>query len=290
MRIFNFGSLNIDHVYRVDHIVRPGETIASLDYNIFAGGKGANQSIAVARAGGTVFHVGKIGKDGVWMIEDMKNDGVIIENIAISDNASGHAIIQVDAHGQNSIVICGGTNKEITRTDIRTVLSKADKNDIALLQNEINDIPFIINEAADAGLTVCFNPAPMDLAVLGYPLEKVSFFIINESEGEALTGKNRPQDSIMGMRTKYPSARIVLTRGAEGVTYADEHETFEIPGINVDAVDTTAAGDTFIGYMLSGIQKGNSIADSLEYANRAAAVSVTRKGATVSIPYASELI
>lgn len=289
MSIINFGSLNIDHVYRVDHIASQGETVASNDYSLFAGGKGANQSIAIARAGGKVIHAGKIGYEGLWMVENMKKDGVDTSHIVVSQRTSGHAIIQVDKNGQNSIVIYGGTNKEITTDEIDAVLGNTDDNDIVLVQNEVNNIPYIIEKSYELGLKVCFNPAPMGREVFEYPLDKISMFIINESEGEALTGKSDANEILLEMSQKYAHAQIVLTRGVRGAIYQFQKEQVSVEGHRMDVVDTTGAGDTFIGYLLAGIQGNISIKDALQRANKAAGISVTRKGAAASIPFANEL-
>jgi ribokinase len=289
MRILNFGSLNIDHVYQVDHIARPGETVASLDYSLFAGGKGANQSVAIARAGGAVMHIGKIGHDGLWMTQNMKKDGVDTSRIILADQPTGHAIIQVDRKGQNSIVICGGTNRLITTEEIDAVLDDASAGDMVLLQNEINNIPYIMEQAAARKLPVFFNPAPMTAEVFEYPLATVSTFIINQSEGEALTEQPDADAIMYAMDRRYPDALAVLTMGGKGCIYRKGKEKGSIAGKKVDVVDTTGAGDTFIGYLMAGIQRGDVLKSALETATRAAAFCVTRKGATSSIPYAKEI-
>jgi ribokinase len=289
MTIYNFGSLNIDHVYRIDHSAAPGETVACDDFSMYAGGKGANQSIAIARAGGTVCHVGKIGYDGLWMVENMKNDGVDTQNIFTSTKPTGHAIVMVDRFGQNSIVIYGGTNKDITTDEIDTVLSKCQPKDIVLLQNEISNVGYLISQAADIGLEVVFNPAPMTSDVFSYALENISMLIINEREGQMLSGKTVHEDIISAIIKKYPHSKVVLTLGENGAVYADGSSRVVVHGCQVDVVDATGAGDAFIGYMLAGIQKGKPIEYCMSFANKAAALSVTRKGATASIPMFNEV-
>lgn len=289
MRIINFGSLNIDHVYQVDHISRPGETIASADYAIFAGGKGANQSVAIAKAGGSVMHIGKIGHEGVWMVEKMEHAGVDVSKIIINDEPGGHAIIQVDKKGQNSIVIHGGTNRMFTENDIDTALGRTQADDVILVQNEINNIPYLINQAAQKGLSICLNPAPMGPEVKEYPLDKVSIFIINQTEGEALTGKKNSDEVITEMLKKFPESKIIMTLGSKGAIYADASQRISVPGMKVKVVDTTGAGDTFIGYFVACYSKKMEIQMCLEMANKAAAHSVTKKGAVDSIPYFQEV-
>jgi ribokinase len=256
---------------------------------MYAGGKGANQSIAIARAGGAVCHVGKIGYDGLWMVENMKSDGVDTSNIFISTKPTGHAIVQVDRFGQNSIVIYGGTNKDITTEEIDTVLSKCLPKDIILLQNEISNVGYLISQAADIGLEVVFNPAPMSSDVLTYALEDVSMLILNENEGQMLSGKTTHEDIVDTIVEKYPHSKVVLTLGESGAVYADGSRRVAVHGCKVEVVDSTGAGDAFIGYMLAGLQKEMSIEYCLSFANKAAALSVTRKGATASIPMLNEV-
>lgn len=169
MPILNFGSINIDHVYRVPHLVLPGETLSARSCTIKPGGKGANQSAAIAQAGGSVFHAGKIGEDGRWMVEMLNEFGVDTQFVRVGETATGHAIIQVDDNGENSIVIYGGGNQEITRDEIDATLDSVEAGTLLLLQNEINDVPYIMRAAADRGIAICINPAPMTEAVQGYP-------------------------------------------------------------------------------------------------------------------------
>jgi ribokinase len=291
MRVLNFGSLNIDHVYRVSHISRPGETISAQSYSRFAGGKGGNQSVAIARAGSPVSHIGKIGPNGLWLMEDMKRDGVDVSRIVVSDQPGGHAIIQVEKSGQNSIVIFGGTNRQITRQEINSALAEARQDDIVLLQNEINRIPYIIEQADIRGLTVYFNPAPMDDNVLAYPLSTVAVFFINETEGEAFTGKTEDEAIISGMLERFPKAQVVLTLGKRGLLYGSRELGLIGRDIerDVPVVDSTGAGDTFIGFYTASICRGKSVKESLAYANLAASYCVTKPGAAASIPHASDL-
>ena len=289
VRVINFGSLNIDHVYRVDHIARPGETIACADYSLASGGKGANQSIAVARAGGAVIHAGKVGYDGLWMVENMKRDGVDTSGIVISNGSTGHAIIQVDKNGQNSIVIYSGTNGEITPGEIDAVLARAVPNDIVLVQNEISNISYLMLQASKLGLYVVFNPAPMGPEVFTYPLEQIAMFIVNEREGEALTGKVDERGILNELVSRYPGACCILTKGEKGAVYAEGDKRVAVHGCSVPVIDSTGAGDTFIGYLLTGILESQPIEYCLSLANKAAALSVSRIGAAASIPTRTEV-
>ncbi len=285
MNILNFGSLNIDLVYQVEHIVRPGETIASSAHQVFAGGKGANQSAALARAGATVFHAGQVGQDGQWLVDTLAGQGVDVQHIRVGDVPTGHALIQVDRHGQNSIVLFAGANAQIDRGAINAVLAHFDRGDMLLLQNEINDVSYLIAAAAARGLTVCLNPAPFGPQVRAYPLESVDWLIVNETEATGLAGAA----TLAALAALCPHAHIALTLGAAGVQYRSPTEQFHLPAPQVEAVDTTGAGDTFIGYFLHGLTAGLTARDAIARAVQAAALCVTRPGAMGSIPAANEI-
>jgi ribokinase len=290
MRIVNFGSINIDYVYDVNHIVRSGETTESSNFARFAGGKGLNQSVALARAGSPVFHAGMIGSDGIFLkqfLDDQKVDATFVK--IVDDQASGHAIIQVDESGQNSIILFGGANRKFDEKYIGEVLNQFSEGDILILQNEINAIPYILKKAKSKGMKVFFNPAPMSREVLNYPLGCVDWFIVNEIEGSELTGETAPEQIISSIVNRYPEASVILTLGEEGSIYADSQRTLRMAAEKVDAVDTTAAGDTFIGYFISEFAKLGDIEVCLKTATKAAALCVTRHGAADSIPERSEL-
>ena len=289
MRVLNFGSLNIDYVYRVAGIVRPGETISSKSFDTFAGGKGANQSIALAKAGADVSHAGKVGAEGRWLADRLSDSGVDVSNIKVTDDKTGHAIIQVDDSGENAIFLFPGANMRIEQEHINSAVGSMDDGDIVLLQNEINYISYIIETAHAAGMTVCLNPAPFDDSVPDYPLDKVGILVLNETEGRGLTGKNENERILDELKKRYPDCVIVLTLGAAGVLCSSGSETIAVPGEKVKAVDTTAAGDTFIGYFLALHSEGRLLRDCLETACKAAAICVTRRGATDSIPERAEV-
>ncbi len=293
MRILNFGSVNIDHVYRVPHFVQPGETLASSEYHRYAGGKGYNQSVALARAGAEVHHAGLIGEDGLWLREALAADGVNTEHLKTIDYPTGHAIIQVDAAGQNSIVLAGGANQRVAADMIESVLENYGTGDLLLLQNEISSIPTIMRQAAKRGLGIAFNPAPMTEAVHDYPLDLVNLFIVNEIEAAALSRLPQdaaPEDMLSSLRQRFPKAHILLTLGAAGaMVLADDSEPVKIGVLDVPVVDTTAAGDTFIGYFLATRTSGKPLSAALAHATVAASICVTRMGASPSIPDRDEV-
>ncbi len=289
MRVINFGSINIDHVYRVEHFVRPGETLRSDDYKVFSGGKGANQSIALAHAGVQVLHAGKIGRDGAWLKHKLEEAGVDTVLIEMTEAPTGHAIIQVNKEGENAIIIHGGANESVVDDDIQRVLDACEAGDFLLLQNEINSVDRVLLEAKKRGLFIVFNPAPMTEAIKSYPLEAVDIFIINQVEGEMLTGKKEPLEIIQEMQKHYPRSKTVLTLGKEGVIYADAKHQLSKKALDVVAVDTTGAGDTFIGYFLAGVVSQSPVEKALEMAISASALCVTRAGAADSIPGREEV-
>lgn len=289
MKVLNIGSLNLDYVYSVPHIVGAGETLASRDMNIYLGGKGINQSIALAKAGANVYHCGMIGDDGTVFLDACKEYGVNSDYIKQTDTKTGHAIIQIDDNAQNCILIYGGANQQLTKEFIDDVIDKFDKGDILLLQNEVNDIAYIVDKAYKKGLTIALNPSPYNEKLDTVDMSKISIFLLNEVEGEQVTGKKEPDEIIKSLLEHFPEARIVLTLGGDGAVYADKDTKLTQPVFKVDAVDTTAAGDTFTGYFLAGIIEGMPVADILRMSAKASSIAVTRKGAIPSIPYRSEV-
>ncbi|MFO7729356.1 MAG: ribokinase [Spirochaetia bacterium] len=297
MRILNYGSLNIDHVYKVSHIVRPGETIGSESLQFFAGGKGANQSVAIAKAGSNVWHAGKIGSDGRWLLNSLTEAGVQTDLVSEYEGPTGHAIIQVNREGENSIILFGGGNKLITDREIDATLSHFVAGDYVVLQNEINSVPQIISKAHQRGMRVYLNPAPFSEDVKSWPLELVDTLIVNESEAAGLagltTGSGSPVDveHILGrLSAEYPSTDIVLTAGKQGAYYARGAETrLHVPIVDAPVVDTTAAGDTFLGYYLVARLSSADPLTAMQRATLAASITVSRAGAMESIPVATEL-
>jgi len=287
--VLNFGSINVDHVYAVEHFVRPGETISCHDYRRFAGGKGLNQSIALAQAGACVYHAGKCGATDAWLKTIMEEKGVDTEFMEAIDGPIGHAIIQVNAAGENCILIVGGANQMINDSDILRVLSNFGPEDYLLVQNEVNKVPQIIQSAKAAGLTVAFNPAPMNAEVLGFPLELVDILIVNETEANSLTGEIEPERIYSTLNQRFPHLTLVLTLGHKGAAYFNQQAQFFQAAKTVHVVDTTGAGDTFIGFFLAELINTDDPKAALAYATRASALCVTRHGAADSIPSRKEL-
>ncbi len=290
MQVLNFGSLNIDHVYTVDHFVAPGETLASLNYSVNAGGKGLNQSIALGRAGVSTFHAGMIGPDGRFLKDILAQAGVNTDNIITDVLPTGHAIIQVEKiSGQNSIILYPGANRRIRTEDMCRILHAAQAGSYLLLQNEINDIPFLITEGKKCGLRVVFNPAPCGKEVAAYPLELCDLLLLNEVEAAFLTSCAEPEAAANALASRCPESEIVITLGKTGALYRFHDEKIFVPAREVEAVDTTGAGDTFTGYFLAAKLRGMDAESSMKCATLASSIAVSRPGAAQSVPEASEV-
>lgn len=289
MKILNIGSLNLDYVYRMDHIVQPGETEDSHEMGVFLGGKGLNQSIALAKAGAEVYHGGQIGEDGQPFLDACRTYGVHAGHIRQLAGKSGHAIIQVDKGAQNSIILYGGTNQQLTEEYVDGVLDAFEAGDILLLQNEVNLLPYIVEKAFARGMQIALNPSPFNEKLQAVDMSKIGIFLLNEVEGHQLTGQTEPDEILEELKARYPRAKIVLTLGGDGAMYAEGAEKYFQPCFKVTAVDTTAAGDTFTGYFLAGLTEGLPIPEVLRRSAKAAAIAVTRQGAVPSIPERAEV-
>ncbi len=290
MKVLNFGSLNYDYVYRLPHIMMPGETQTSLSRNVFFGGKGLNQSIALARAGVPVCHAGCVGEDGQAFLDLCKENGIDMRDIQKTAGPSGHTMIQIDDQGQNCILLYPGANRMQTREHIDEVLTGFGEGDILLLQNEINELDYIIDRAYDRGMTIVLNPSPFDDYLNACDFDKISVFLVNEIEGGQMTGEQEPEKILDTFRLRYPHAKVVLTLGSDGSWYQDAEQRIYQECLKVQAVDTTAAGDTFTGYFIAGMIAGTEPSELLQICSRASAIAVSRSGAADSIPYRAEVI
>lgn len=288
-KLVNLGSLCIDNVYSVSTLAGAGETVASRAHEVFPGGKGLNQSLAACRAGCDVVHVGCVGADGQWLKALLHDAGVDVENVREVDGASGHAVIQVDDNGQNSIVISGGTNRQITDADISAALSRIGPGDWLLLQNEINDLETVLQQAYARDVAVALNVAPVDGREQNYSLADLAMLIVNEVEAAALAGDSDPDTALSVLCEKYPTVRVVLTLGRDGLRYGHGDDRRTLAALQVDAVDETAAGDAFIGFLMAAVIDGQDIDAALRLASAAGALAVTRAGAASSIPTLAEV-
>lgn len=295
MRVLCFGSLNIDYTYKVDHFVGKGETLSSESLQVFSGGKGLNQSIALAKAGADTYHAGVIGEDGRFLLKIMEDAGVHTEYVAeLPDVRTGNAIIQNDREGDNCILLYGGANQAVTQEQVDEVLSHFQAGDFLVLQNEINELEYIVRKAHEKKMKIVLNPSPMNEKVTALPLDFVDYFMLNEVEAGQILGR-AVQDGYDGealasaLLARFPDAAVVLTLGGDGSVYMDREKTIRQPVYKVKAVDTTAAGDTFTGFFIGGIMNGLTVNEAMDQASRAAAIAVTRQGAAPSIPLLEEV-
>ena len=295
MKVLNYGSLNVDYVYSVDHIIVGGETQHSSKLEVFSGGKGLNQSVALAKAGTEVYHAGSIGQDGMFLLDMLKDAGANTDFVKILDTVrTGNAIIQNDKSGDNCIILYGGANQAITREQVDEVMSHFESGDYLVLQNEINELGYIVEKAHEKGMIIVLNPSPMNEKILALPLDVINYFILNEVEAAQILGKEDKGEESWeqiadDLLKKFPQATIVLTMGSEGSVFKNQKETVCQSIYKVQAVDTTAAGDTFSGYFIGGILGGLSAKEAMDQASKASAIAVTRKGAAPSIPLLAEV-
>ena len=291
MKVLNFGSLNYDHVYEVDHFVLPKETISSLGYARNFGGKGLNQSIALKKAGVDVYHAGRVGKDGQDFIDYLNEYNVKTDYLLKDDNnATGHAIIEV-CNGENCIILHGGANQAIDKNQVDDVLSRFEEGDVLLVQNEISEMSYILNKAHEKGMKIAFNTAPMDEKIFTYPLDLVDIFIVNEVEAMGLVKANTSEieEIIKLIQKEYSNKEIVLTVGENGSYFIKGDTCVHEDAIKVKAVDTTAAGDTFTGFFLASYLKDGDYKAALKLATKASSITVQGKGAAKSIPDIKDL-
>ena len=284
MKILNFGSINKDFFYSVNDFVRPGETISSNGYDIKIGGKGLNQSVGISKAGVKVYHAGIINKEDTFIIDKLKSWKINCDNILLSDNPTGHAIIQVNKKGENSIIIHGGANHDFNLKSIKSILSKFETGDVLLLQNEINNIDEIIDRAHYKKMKIIFNPAPFNNDILKYDLNKITTLILNKSEGEGLSNEKIPNKILKVLNNNFKNTEIILTLGEKGSLYSYKDELIKIRAHDVKTVDTTGAGDTFIGYYVAGFASKMNKKDNLNRASEAAALTTIKLGGAESIP------
>ncbi|MDR5905901.1 ribokinase [Franzmannia qiaohouensis] len=290
--LHNFGSINIDHVYRVPHLVRPGETLASRSFQQVLGGKGANQSLAMARAGGRIEHWGRLGQADAWALQILSQAGVGLDGTGLNDEPSGHALIQVDDQGENAIILHPGANHGFSEAAIDALLAQTRPGDGLLLQNECNGLEHLMRSAQQAQLEIAFNPAPMNEAAAALPLSACQLLFVNRGEAAALAElpeSSSPQRLLEALAKRLPTTELVLTLGGDGVCFHSQRQQLALPAHRVEPIDTTAAGDTFIGYFMAARQAGEDVEACLRRASTASALCVQREGAAPSIPLAAEV-
>ena len=284
MAIYNLGSINLDYFYHVPHLPKPGETLASTAYHQGLGGKGANQSIAIARGGGQVKHIGLIHEKDSAHIQFMKDVGVDTTHIHSSSHPTGHAIVIIESHtAENQILLMQGANHEISEQMIETALATATEGDWALTQNETNLGDVFLQKAKAKGCQICYSAAPFIKDKLLSLIDIIDLLIVNEGEAEAVTQALGKEPDAWGI------PHVIVTKGAEGAYYEGQEGSYFVPSEKVKAVDTTGAGDTYLGYILAQLSMKQTIKTAMIYAGKAAAIQVTRHGTADVIPALEEI-
>lgn len=296
-KIVVVGSCNTDMVINMERLPLPGETLLGGKFFMNAGGKGANQAVAAARLGGKVNFVAKVGNDpfGIRSIDQYKAEGIGTKHVVVDkEHPSGVALILVDAHGENSIAVASGANAHLLPEDIDQAKGTIEDCDILLMQLEtpMETIEHAAQMAKRAGGKVILNPAPAH-SLPESLLANLYMLIANETEAEYISGTR-----ITDMDSVARAADIICHRGVENVVitlgskgaFIKERDTYhQVPALKVKAVDATAAGDTFCGAVCVALAEGRGIIEAVTFANRAAAVTVTRMGAQSSLPYRREV-
>lgn len=280
MAVFNLGSINADLFYHVPHLVKPGETLASTKHSRGLGGKGANMSVATARAAARAVHIGAVGKDGRWAVERLMEYGVDTRNIVEVSEPTGHAIIMVDPQGENAILLHPGANYTLSETHIGEALSSASETDTFLFQNETNGQVVGATLASGKGMRVVYAAAPFDPEAVQGVLPLLDMLIMNAVEAEQLS-------TAMNIDlTALPVRHIIVTLGKDGCRWVNTDlgtdQTF--PAVPVTPVDTTGAGDTFTGFLVAGLDRGLPMEQAISLAQQAGAIMVTRHGTADVIP------
>ncbi|MCQ2463030.1 MAG: ribokinase [Clostridia bacterium] len=284
MKFLVFGSMNIDRVYSLDRLPEKGETLSCSNYELHVGGKGLNQAVSLAKAGALAYMAGRVGKDGMFLVDFLKKNGVNTDFIELSDGFSGHAVIEVDGEGQNQMILFPGANREITPDACERVLEHFGSGDLLLMQYETSQVEYMIQRAHKKGMKVALNPSPYVKKLKEIEYSQVDYLILNEFEGMSITGETEAQKIAIKLSKMLDGGAVILTLGADGAIYACENEYFRVPAFETQAVDTTGAGDTFTGFCLYGLMSGIEPEKALITASAASAIAVSRAGAAETIP------
>jgi ribokinase len=284
MAVFNLGSINIDLVYRLSHFPAPGETLASRSFMRALGGKGANQSIALAAAGARIFHIGATNPEDFWLIEEMRRRNVDMTHVQASESPTGHAIVMVNDEGENQIVLCPGANRNIDIATALTALDSATPEDWVLLQNETNGAHEFVAAAKARGLKIAYSAAPFEAEIALALLPDCDLLVVNEGEAAELMAATGREADALGLE------HLVITYGGKGAEYIGKAGRLQQDAFAVNAVDTTGAGDCFFGYFLAGVASETPIETALHEASAAAALQVTKPGAAEAIPQRHEVL
>lgn len=281
--IWNLGSINIDNFYEVPHLPAAGETLAATSFGFGLGGKGANMSVAAARAAARVMHIGAVGIEGRWTRERLMEYGVDTPHIAELDVPTGHANIVVERGGENNIVLFQGANVHLTEAIIGAALTEASPRDFLLMQNETNGQEYAAATAQALGLRVVYAAAPFNEAAVARVLGRVDLLVLNEVEAAQLETATGKDISALGVPD------VVVTLGAKGCKWVSNNAINTFDAYPADALDTTGAGDTFTGYLVAGLDRGMAMEGAIDLALKAAALMVMRRGTADVIPDLKEI-
>ncbi|NVF12503.1 ribokinase [Anaerococcus sp. AGMB00486] len=289
MNILNFGSVNIDSYFKVDHIARPGETISSISLKKKPGGKGLNQSIALKKVYDNLYHAGLFGNDGEFIKNLFEENSINTKFFRKSNSDTGNALIQVDKNGENSIVLYKGANFDIDEKFVDEVLDYFSKDDVLVLQNEISSLSYIVDKAKEKRMKIVLNPSPINEVIFNLDFSKLDLLILNETEAKDISKFSNNDEIIEFFRRTYPDLKVILTLGANGSIYFDKDELIKQKAYIVNTVDTTGAGDTFMGFFVGSYYKGDDIKKSMDLASIASALACMKDGASTSIPSIEEV-
>ena len=285
------GSLNMDLVVNVDTMPKPGQTIIGSNFKEVPGGKGANQAVAMARLNGNVSMIGKVGEDGFGqtLINSLKNDKVDTTYIQTSKGATGVALITVDKNAQNSIVVSPGANFEVKEDDIDNNIEAIKNSDIVVLQLEtpLNTIKYALNKAKELNKYTILNPAPA-VKLDDEIIKNVDLLTPNETELEIISGVSIETEEDIQKAAQIMIEKgvkeLIVTLGSKGSLYINKEKSMFKKAYKVEAVDTTAAGDSYTGALAVALSQDKSIEDAMDFASKVGALSVLKEGAQSSLP------
>ncbi|KAF0371174.1 ribokinase [Pediococcus acidilactici] len=299
-KVVVLGSLNVDRILQMDRVPEPGETLALNNQDMAGGGKGANQAIAAARSGAQTSFIGRVGADenGKFMLQQLVNSGVTTDLVAVDEDAgTGQAFVMVEKSGENRILIYGGANAQLSATDVKkaqTQIAAADLM-VAQLETPVETTQFAFQMAKELGVKTILNPAPAVAKLPAELLKNTDVITPNETEVEILTGIAVTDEAAMLKAAQrlhdLGVATVIITLGSKGVFYDDGVQHGIVPAFKVWAVDTTAAGDTFLGALSSELNPDlSNLKTAIEYGNKASSLAVQKMGAQPSIPTRKDIL
>ena len=296
-KIIVIGSSNVDLLMKMDHLPEKGETVTDAEFFQVYGGKGANQAVAAARAGGNVAFVNSVGEDAYTpqMVQNYKNDGIDTRYVFQEKGiASGHALIMIGGEGMNYLSVAPGANYKLTPQKIDEAMPVFDEAAMIVMQYEIPEetIKYVIDLANRKSIPVLWNCAPARAFDLSY-IPKINILVLNEVEAgflaEMTVETEADAEKAAQKLVERGVEKVIITLGSKGAFVVTKTEKVSVPAFKVEAVDTTAAGDTFCGAFAVALVEGKSLKEALQFASAAAAISVTRMGAQPSAPTRNEI-